>query len=160
MSETSGTSAARGWYPDTNPDYERWWDGTAWTGATHLSAALSGFGNPVSRRKLWPGVNTAARIARVLGFIAFGMPFLGGFILIGGMFAPHALLPTILVYTGVDAVVAIVALVFAIVGLSRSALLGASGVSGLMILYSAIALFLDGFLVVLAAMIGSVAFGS
>ncbi|MEO7121947.1 MAG: DUF2510 domain-containing protein [Lacisediminihabitans sp.] len=160
MSEANGTNPPRGWYPDTNANYERWWNGTAWTDATHLNAALSGFGNPESRRKMWPGVNSSARVARTLGMITYGLPFVSMVILILTIFAPHLGLVIIFVVTGVDVLLAVLTLVFAIIGLVRSPQLGASSLAGLMIVFAVGAMFLDGVLVFVAVVISNSVSGS
>jgi Protein of unknown function (DUF2510) len=155
VTETVTPSPSPGWYPDTNPSYERWWDGAAWTNTTHRRAVDSAFQKATTTRKMWPGVNTAARVARNIGFIAFGLPFLGFPILLIAAYAPQVALTTVLIFTGVDAVLAVLTIIFAIIAINRSSRLGGSGIAWLIMLYAVIGLFIDGALIVGTALIAS-----
>lgn len=110
-----------GWYPDNiTPGQERWWDGTAWTAAVHRTPNPTWDWAPAYTRAFWPGLNTPARVARILGLTSIGLAVLA---IILSALAPLVAAPlAVLVILG-----GLTTAVLGIVALSRSRRQGALG---------------------------------
>jgi len=67
-----GDAAGRGWYPDTDPTRQRWWDGRQWSTLTRPDP-----GPPDARGRRLRTAGFALLIAGVIGsWVAY--PFIGG----------------------------------------------------------------------------------
>lgn len=100
-----------GWFPDPwTPGSERWWNGTEWTSATHRTPSPSWDWMPAYTRAMWPGLNSLARAARVVGIIAILLAF------------PAVLLALVLPVVGVLLCLVMLALGLATIGLGAAAL--------------------------------------
>lgn len=127
MSIPDSVATPRGWYPDPQqPGFERWWTGTEWTQHTARDRGPGSFGIGYVR-SMRAGANAAAGRAILFARIAAGA-FLIAFIV---WFLTRIDTPTIalaLLFIGfavASLVLAIIAIVFGILGLTRSELLGA-----------------------------------
>ncbi|MBF4576941.1 DUF2510 domain-containing protein [Frondihabitans sp. VKM Ac-2883] len=67
MSDLPPPGAPAGWYPDADPEVERWWDGTSWTNRTRAGSSSS---PAPSSPELAPAAPAATLVVRgVTGYV-------------------------------------------------------------------------------------------
>jgi hypothetical protein len=131
MSTSESVATPRGWYPDPQQTgFERWWTGTEWSEHTARDRGPGSFGIGYVR-SMRAGANAAAGRAMLFARIGLGA-FLLAFVV---WFMTRIDTPTIalaLLFIGfavASLVLAVIATVFGVLGLTRSELLGAKALS-------------------------------